>query len=1361
MILDYPVLRDILKSYDTVVSQHLVVTEWNMNRYQKISDYGIYGGAGNAANMTYSANDTNIFDGKTFYIYDDNSTKLSNEAETFSSLASVFEPDRPDQGIILLQQSNSLLIADDIADLQIDKLNSDKPRYYPFSKNRKYDYFNSGKIIDNLNLTQDNRLKYAGQSTVDGAIQYANPFVVYEETFPCNKIVIKVQNHLCVPEKYYVDILSTNGSTWTQIYSSTSSAGFTDGTLELYYDNTSTWSTIVRRADDLDQIETPTTQLKLIKGVRLRVDKMTKITKTVNGKQRSYKGSLELIEISPRIEYDLTSYTESFNINSSISDSEYGLPVGGIVTSNGEITLSNDTKQFMLSSYASKYKLLTQDVEFRLFQKITDEDTSTTYTVPLKVMYADKWEVQEEFNTKVSLSDKMRLLQEKNVMDLVFVSQGGTNFSAIILMILDNVGVTGFEFKKSGESNDTDIKIKNFFCNNEKTVTEVLDTLAKATQSAIYMDAVGNLNVLTKERISSKVSMTQSVDNVTGGTDFWMVFDEEYSPADNEYSYVSSYKSNIIKSNDQKIDPVSNGTITFHDYGVARVSAQNLLAEAIPKKLLSDSPQTTISTSGYDYALRTLWSPGTGTDSVLGAANLVKDMNASKPKDLFSGFTVNAPDYNSAIKKFYDNAVAAAKSGSATKLESMMIYLDRNEIYTFGNQAGFIMIDNEIIEYYGILYSINGENLIMFSPEEVNEKVNSLTKRSSVTPIALVVKLRLNAVENDDDDYTYKIISDGRAAMNTDIRRHVSFNKSVTASDVDPENKFSLLIGEKKNLRKPANFKVSTFFDFKDYKRFDRIKKRLNLPKQSYRSYVGQLKIAGPKSPADDRKPLSASTDALVYESMQKINRKVNKWVPGSGSTSFDPYVYTYGQRYIYGQIFDLNFQPGIVATTMKLYSGIETDKKNINQTSTNSCIAGIGFALKYNTDPDTNERIIKSGYFVEVESAGSSYRDIEKVNKIQSLRFYKLEEKDGILAPKVLGTAAVKIAPVTNSNIQFISTDSIPLDSIFNLEIRIKTNANNVEFDVYYGRTSITNNNPIVDKDVNKTNFWDGAKNVFLFVRDDSQAMFENVIAVSKAIYTGSDNSYFNNKNEFIETINESYQQGKISQGSVSAERYILFNDQKIKMYYNDFAKLAREVKKYTPRYQSPALSARIIDISRINPQYMILDYEFSSFGAEIVVANTSTTAIAISADDNLPLYLTGTQIEELSSGNVTLKDYYAKIDDDGKKVTDLQYNKSVYGEKTFTIDSIYIQDRIQANELVKWIMDNCSRERLKFTLEIFPNPLLELGDKVKIYSKDRGYLQSNDVFGKKTFVVSEINHSINSSGPSTTISIVEVGVI
>jgi len=60
---------------------------------------------------------------------------------------------------------------------------------------------------------------------------------------------------------------------------------------------------------------------------------------------------------------------------------------------------------------------------------------------------------------------------------------------------------------------------------------------------------------------------------------------------------------------------------------------------------------------------------------------------------------------------------------------------------------------------------------------------------------------------------------------------------------------------------------------------------------------------------------------------------------------------------------------------------------------------------------------------------------------------------------------------------------------------------------------------------------------------------------------------------------------------------------------------------------------------------------------------------------------------------------------------------------------------------------------------LEIYANPLIEVGDKVKVYSKERGYTESNSQFGQKTFVITDISHDVSPENKKMSVTIVEVG--
>lgn len=1359
-MLETSLLRDLLVYTDKVKSENIVIAEWNMNRYQKISNFGLY--LGRTSQYTYSANDTNIADGKNYILYDDDYAEENPKDERFSSLGSVFEPDRPDPGIVLLQFGNNVLLNKTPSKtMSTLSMSSGGERFYPFMEDRNYDYFNSGK-----NLTSS--ANTIGMSEIkDGFIESANPFVYYEEAFAANKIVIKVQNHVSVPKYFYVDVIRRSApTTWVNVFSDINSTLFNDGVLELYY-NSGSWGTDVRRVENIENIYNGSTdETDVIIGLRLRVIKMSV---PVDNKGKSHRACLELIEMSPRIEADLSDYTESFSYNSSLGDSQFGLPVGQLVTSTGNITLSNENKAFISASALPKFEMLKPDVEFRFYQHITvsesggDPQSASQYTIPLKTLYAESWDSGSDYSTNVSLSDRFRIFQQKKVSDMAFITRHGIRFSVLILMLLDNCGITGYTFKKTDNSaiadNGEDTRIKNFFCNNDQTLMEVLQDLAVATQSCMYIDAYNNLNVLTKERIveikdNSKSDRTNAS---TTGTDFWFVGDEDFTGTGLETGkgqYVSqTYVSNMSSIKESKISPVTNGDINYHSYGFRKIpGGENLLKDTIPKEYLDDVPAiSAILGSGYSYVGTNLWSPGSDNNAVLGAANLISPIYAYRLKDIFTQPIV-ATSKEDAIRKMYLSATTASAAGC------LVISLDRNEIYTIPDYEGYVFLDGEYIEFYGKVFlardSKGSYKKVFFSNEDMQNYVANADLRSSLVPVGLIVKPEFNVYQNDGESnyYTYKVIGDGRGALNSRVRGHAPVINQAD-SDIKDSNKFSVGIGgdRSKNMSRKAQLKTSIKYDFSHVKGFEKLKKRLNVPAQSYQTYLGHLKIAGPKALKIDSSTFTASA---IDASQQNINNDgVDAIIPGSGSLSFDEFVFFNGERYIHGQKIPLRFPPNIVSTRMRLFSGKKKLTNKEYTSSTLSSIAGLAFDV---TDDG-------SGYYLEVESIGSGKDSVSPRAVNRNLRFYKLFYRKGKMNVEILFAGAVNVQAVVNRDIQITVDRNTPTDPVFELSVVINRKAGAAQYDIYYGDTKV-NKSPIIDvrynrhgkKVIDKNQKIE--KNVVLFVRNDSQAIYEYVAAAGvsykskKSVLRKDTPSY----SSFTNMINKGLT------GMIGINGFnILDDDDTTKIYYfNDFAKIVRQAKKYDIRYTNgPARVARVIDISAVNPQYKIKSKKYTPFGAELVVLNTSPGAIALSEETSLPLYIYGICLEELTNGSIAMDTLFDKNIDYKKKTTEIAFNRAVNGEKTFSLDSKYIQSPTHAKDLLRWIESNCGRERLSLEMEIFPNPLLELGDKVKIVAKDRGYYQTNERFNNKTFIVSDINHSVSENGPTMTVAITEIG--
>lgn len=1387
-MLNFGTVRTLYKDVDRIDAEYQVIAEWNMNKYIPIKAYGLYKGFPGinapafGVDTTYPAsNSSQIISGENYLIYDDGSKEVDPSQEFFSNLASVFQPNRPDPNIILLQNFPGMTFAPDATNLKISNLTTSSARYYPFSKNRKYDYFNSAKLLDsdvqptsgNFNRFTD---AYFGISEPrSGKISHTNPFVIYDSTpFICNKITIKVQTHLCVPKKFYIDVITTAStatpSTWTNVYSSSDETDFATGTLNLYYNN-GTWSKTVSRIDDINQLTAASpTELQKIRGIRLRVEQLTTVLsknrpETMLSPDIKSPASLELIEISPRLEIDLTSYVESFNYSTSIGDStSFGLPVGSLVAGSGNITLSNEDNQFLLSSTLSALKMLNQDVKFSLYQKVFVPEDNQTVTIPLKVLYSNEWNVGEDYSVSINLEDGVKYLRETSAPDLLFNSNAA--MSAIILILLDNAGITGLEFKKSSDAityDKEDTIIKNFFCKKEQTVAEVLEQIAIATQSSMFYDASGRLNVLTKEKLTENATSDASTGpgDLIQKTDFWLVGDENYvNGVDTEYSYVNGYKSNICSINEQKISPITDGEITYHAYGPRKTALANSTPTTQQKIInqlnIEQIPLNTLAFSNYGFSTTIFWEAEESNSSVLGAANVSQDITDTSLKDLFTS-QYTAINEDDLVRQLYtltsNNTLFPTDVAKSEAKRSLIVYLDVNEGLTIDPYEGTILVDKEYIKYRGKLYyvaraanegiSVSGYQII-FSNEEFRQITNLIKSGDSVIFKGLVVDVRTTIIDKSDNEYVYKIIGDGRGALNSTKTAHSSLAEN--SDGINKENAFKLMLGADKVSSKNMSGELTTTtkFNFADKIKYKSARRTFgNLPEESLNSYLGFLLLSGPTSPRAEENIVNSILDPEknknILDRLKNMNRQVDQDVPGD----FDSYVYLEGEKNIYGQKINLGFQPNAISTRMRLYSARKKIQNGYEITFTNSSIAGIGFGINENNE----------GYYLEVESHGSGKKSVNQQEAyLNNLRLYKIKlkpNKEGkhVYTPDLLKVASVGAFTTTDTAIEIIKADDVPTDPVFELDILIRKYNKKIEYTVLYGGQKLFSVNEKIEKAINVN-----SDNIFLFVRNDSQAIYEYVMASARPYGVGSkkENNWFKSYKYF---------NNQMEKGVIPVNKQFLFVDKTkgIKFYFNDFARLAREVKEYDIRFTAPAFVSSLLDISKVNPKYFIKNYEATSFGAKLTVVNSAGGAITLGKSSNLPLFIVGIAAEEINTGQVTLKDIHDLTQDDRKRVTEREKNIALYGSQTFNLDSQYIQSIYHAKNIMRWVARKCGRPRIKLSLEVFANPLLEVGDKVKVFDKSRGYNETT--FGPKTFVISSISHSINSGGPTMSIDLMEVG--
>jgi hypothetical protein len=281
------------------------------------------------------------------------------------------------------------------------------------------------------------------------------------------------------------------------------------------------WYVVDENVDQLTNFVTDTTNPKryktaqagvldyeeflFISGIRLVVDTMNK-----------FGATLDLIELSPRLTVDLTDKTVSYSVTKNASDLGIsGLPVGQLLASTGELTLFDydqafnqnniwrldpETKNYT-GSIVSKY--INKNIQVKFYEvisgvEIRDKDNNKilkSFYVPIKTLYSESF---PQFNLKtreisLALRDLFFYFESQLAPELLI---SNVSLSYALATLFDSIGFSNYSFKRlPGES---DPIIPYFFVAPDKSIAEVLNDLAIATQTAMYFDEYNNFIMMSK-----------------------------------------------------------------------------------------------------------------------------------------------------------------------------------------------------------------------------------------------------------------------------------------------------------------------------------------------------------------------------------------------------------------------------------------------------------------------------------------------------------------------------------------------------------------------------------------------------------------------------------------------------------------------------------------------------------------------------------------------------------------------------------------------------------------------------------------------------------------------------------------------
>jgi hypothetical protein len=353
---------------------------------------------------------------------------------------------------------------------------------------------------------------------------------VYETLIVTNKIIIKFNTLMTTPTFN----LYLNGSlTPISVGGSASILPDSNGLVALYYDGsgwTKTKWTDMPKFNDSGAL-TKTTSINKIR--------ITQVSRSVNSQFTGYSGDsvtsdlnrMHLIEVSPRLEVDLSDFVEDVSISKSLDASNTSLPISSINSNDARIVLSgipamNSSFQivpiFSSQSSASSTvlsKMMRRNVKLYVHFNLIENSSSgivssniNTY-IPGGVFYSDSWEENDIQNVTIQGFDISRYLQSRPVPD--YVANLKTVFE-IITNILDLAGFTDYDYDSLYQicnSKTQPLDIAYYYCNSkDSTIIDALNKIFVAYQIGAYIDEYGIMKFLSLHKILTE---TSSILNIT------------------------------------------------------------------------------------------------------------------------------------------------------------------------------------------------------------------------------------------------------------------------------------------------------------------------------------------------------------------------------------------------------------------------------------------------------------------------------------------------------------------------------------------------------------------------------------------------------------------------------------------------------------------------------------------------------------------------------------------------------------------------------------------------------------------------------------------------------------------------------
>jgi hypothetical protein len=376
--------------------------------------------------------------------------------------------------------------------------------------------------------------KYFVSDPIDSGTSYTPTICgIYEKPILSNKIVIKFNTLITTPTikvKINDAFITVDGSENISIPANSDS--FVPGVLILYWTGSAwtktKWSEMPAFTNS-GSISKATTISK-ISVTQISVAKRSQFDSYTSQDAQSDFKSMHIIELSPRLEIDLSSFVENVSIEKSLDSQSTVLPISSVNADTMSVRLSsiplinNNSLVNIFSSQSDNESVVLKNllrknvkfyVNFNVFEyaDLSAGTVSTSnYYIPGGVFYSDNWD-EEDINTvSVQCFDVSRYLQSMPAPD--YVANLKSVFE-IITNILDTVGFTDYDYDslyKVCNNKAIPMDISYFYCNSkDSTVIDVLNKIFIAYQIGCFIDEYGVMKFLSLYDILSSTNSVLSI----------------------------------------------------------------------------------------------------------------------------------------------------------------------------------------------------------------------------------------------------------------------------------------------------------------------------------------------------------------------------------------------------------------------------------------------------------------------------------------------------------------------------------------------------------------------------------------------------------------------------------------------------------------------------------------------------------------------------------------------------------------------------------------------------------------------------------------------------------------------------------